>query len=576
MTSKIARTTRSLGLATRRGLGLATQRAAIVVLSATLLTLAAPNGIALGLSAPAAAGSAAPPAASEYRTLPVCHAPSPGHASCLALALAPRTAAARLRMHQLARVHSAAIGTASPTACTQVFPACLTPQNLNDAYFPGEKPEAPGSEPQTIALVDAYNDPNIEDDLKVYDEAFGLPACTEANGCFKKVNQKGEVGRPPTTKGEAEKEEAEGWALEISTDVEAAHAVCQNCHIELVEANDSAYANLVTAEETAVQIAGVGEISNSWGGPEAELTNPEIAAFNHPGIVITASAGDDGYLNWDLWKTEPLNFDEPDFPASSPDVVAVGGTRLTLSSSGTWGGESVWNDDHEGSGEGASGGGCSLRFGAQAWQRDTPDWPAVGCEDRRAVADVSADADPDSGVAVYDSVPYPYEEAGKAKVEAPRWLPIGGTSLASPIIAAMFALAGGAHGVAYPAQTLYSHLSSAALHDVAPQAGISAGGNGECDDEYSSCSGSMKPLSPFDCGEGALICNAAVGYDGPTRRRYTKWTRSIQDDHRSRRHWGQPGKQERLRRLLAAGNRYEQQPSEHRNAGPKRKLPASA
>ncbi|HEY2768457.1 MAG TPA: hypothetical protein VGI76_09375, partial [Solirubrobacteraceae bacterium] len=134
----------------------------------------------------------------------------------------------------------------------------------------------------------------------------------------------------------------------------------------------------------------------------------------------------------------------------------------------------------------------------------------VGCEGRRAVADVAADADPTSGVAVYDSVPYPYEENGKRKTAVLKWVPIGGTSLASPIVAALFALAGGAHGVTDPARTLYSHLGSPLLHDVG------AGGNGECDASYTTCSGSMKPLSPFDCGEGALICNAAAGYDGPT------------------------------------------------------------
>ena len=426
---------------------------------------------ALLLAAPA--GALAAPPASEYRAQPVCHAPTPGHASCLALTLAPRTAAARLRTHPTgtSTARGAVLGdAASAQACAREYPACLTPSDLASAYFPGERPEAPAAEPQTIALVDAYDDPSIEADLRTYDEAFGLPPCTEANGCFEKVNQRGEAGHPPIAKDEAEKEEAEGWALEISTDVEATHAVCQNCHIELLEANDSAYQNLVAAENTAAQTTGVSEISNSWGGPEAELTNSEIAAFDHPGIVITASAGDDGYLNWDLWETEPLNFDEPDFPATSPDVVAVGGTKLTLSNGGAWAEESVWNGDREGASEGAGGGGCSLRFSAQPWQRATPDWASVGCENRRAVADVSADADPSSGVAVYDSVPYPYEAEGKKKTEVLRWVPIGGTSLASPIIAAMFALAGGAHGVAYPAQTLYSHLGSRCCTTWPPKA----------------------------------------------------------------------------------------------------------
>lgn len=501
MTSKLARTGTLFALA---------------LCVATITILAAPPFAGASSAAPSrktvsAVGiSPAAPEPSEFRSLPVCQTPGAGHAGCLARSLAPRTDPAQRRMRPQGLARGTAVSAAtSAFVCAQDYPACLTPTALQDAYFPGESPLAPTSEPQTIALVDAYDDPDIEADLGVYDSEFGLPACTEANSCFAKLNQRGESGHPPVAKTEAEKEEAEGWALEISTDVEAAHAVCQNCRVVLVEANSSAYADLLTAESTAAEAVHADEISNSWGGSEAELTASEIAVFEHPGVAITASAGDDGYLNWDEWETEPLQFDEPDFPASSSNVIAVGGTRLTLSG-GSWQSERVWNDDQGGSREGAAGGGCSLRFSAPSWQRTVSDWPAVGCEDRRAVADVAADADPVSGVAVYDSVPYPYEESGRKKTAVLKWIPIGGTSLASPIVAAMFALAGGAHGVANPASTLYSHLGTNLLHDVV------SGGNGECDATYTTCVGSMRPLSPFDCGEGVLICNAAPGYDGPT------------------------------------------------------------
>jgi hypothetical protein len=501
MTSKIARTTAAPGRA--RSLSAALTSALVAALAL------GPTSGASWAATSAAGPSASAPSAAEYHALPVCHEPTRGHAGCLALALAPGTEAARLRVRPLGDPRGAAVGmAASAERCAHVYPACLTPADLNSAYFPGEKPEAPSSEPQTIALVDAFDDPDIAADLKVYDEEFGLPACTEANGCFEKLNQRGEAGRPPSVKTEAEREEAESWALETATDVETAHAVCQNCRIVLVEAESSAYANLIAAEHTATGTVDASEISNSWGGSEAELSEAEVAAFDDPGAVITASAGDDGYLNWDEWESEPLQYDEPDFPASSPTVVAVGGTHLALAGDGAWEGESVWNDDLKPKREGASGGGCSLRFQAPEWQHAISDWPSVGCENRRAVADVAADADPDSGVAVYDSVPYPSEEEGKRLTSVPRWVPIGGTSLASPIVAAMFALAGGAHGVAYPAKTLYSHLGSSLLHDV------TTGGSGDCDGEYATCTGSMKPLSPFDCGAGVLICNAAVGYDG--------------------------------------------------------------
>ncbi len=209
-----------------------------------------------------------------------------------------------------------------------------------------------------------------------------------------------------------------------------------------------------------------------------------------------------------------------DYPASSPDVVAVGGTKLTLED-GTRQSETVWNEDPdpEGADEGAGGGGCSETFTAPSWQHAVPDWSQVGCGPKRAVADVSADADPYTGVAVYDSVPSFHEATNGETVNTPlEWWPIGGTSVASPIIASMFALAGGAHAVPYPAATLYSHLETTGLYNV------TKGGNGRCKDLYISCAGSLEPLSPefaFDCGEGSLICNAAPGcgdqyYDGPT------------------------------------------------------------
>jgi subtilase family serine protease len=399
--------------------------------------------------------------------------------------------------------------------------SCLTPADLRSAYFPGEAPEAPASEPQTIALVDAYNDLSIEADLNVYATEFGLPPCTTANGCFKKVGEDGSEASSslpfPRSKAElegfaagtqrkrAKAEEAEGWALETATDVEVAHAVCQNCHILLVEAagpDIEVGSELETAEETAVALHAT-EVSNSWGGQESAI---DINAFNHPGIAITAAAGDDGYLNWDQYATrgEPNSpyFDGADYPASSPHVISVGGTHLSLTPDGAWERESSWNS------EGAGGSGCSASLLAPTWQRQVSDWAQVGCGEHRANADISADADPSTGVNIYDSTTYPYEEEGKKLNTVLHWVPVGGTSVASPIIAAMVALAGGAHGVAYPAQTLYSHLGSSLLHDV------TSGGNGECNDNYSACSGSL--VSPLDCGPGAWICNATSGYDGPT------------------------------------------------------------
>jgi hypothetical protein len=493
------------------------------------LTPAAVVGALAVLCLPAARANALSPLPrSDYGVRSVCGAPAPGHVSCLALQLVPRTAAAQARTHPLGMRTAQAISAGSPAQGADG----LGPQQLRNAYFSGEEPKAPVSQPQTIALVDPYNDLGAEADLGVYDEAFSLPACTGANGCFEQVDQDGSKGNLPFPSNFAERhdaeslcedaaapesqreaaceavEEADGWSLEMSLDIEMAHAICQNCHIVLVEADNSERASLEATEDTAARSHGEGgvgatEVSNSWGTGEPAF---DSEAFNHPGVVVTAASGDCGYLGRRAF-VEACSLGV-NYPASSPHVVSVGGTSLTMTGEGgqAWGSESVW---------GGSGGGCSENFPAQAWQREVGDWSSVGCgtgsESKRAANDVAADADPYTGVAVYDSVPYLAPGEWPRNGSAPGWTPIGGTSVASPIIASMFALAGGSHGVAYPAQTLYSHLGSVLVHDIVE------GGNGECEGFYGDgCSGSMVPLSLEDCGSGALICSASTGYDGPS------------------------------------------------------------
>jgi hypothetical protein len=511
----------------RRTTATGVSRTVLAVTAALLVLIALPCA-----SAGATAGAVSPLSESEYTVRPVCTAPARGYAGCLAMRLAPKTAAARARIADPQAVTpSGRTGVEKVSECSAAYEAsCFEPQDLSNAYFPGEQPDAPASEPQTIALVDAYNDPNAEASLNTYSNEFSiseLTSCTvgETSGCFEQVNQEGKPNNPPFPASETAREEeltrcenkheskanresackevieADGWSVEISTDIEVAHAICQNCKI------------LEEAERSAVAL-GATEISNSWGGSEPAT---DSQTFEHPGIVITAAAGDDGYLNWTeaeaaeeaKKKDEATNyFAGADYPASSPHVIAVGGTKLLLSG-GARESETVWNEDPdpEGGNSGAGGSGCSERFTAPPWQQKVADWKAVGCGSRRAVADVSADGDPYSGVAVYDSVPDLREEGDRIVNTPLSWVPIGGTSVASPIIASMFALAGGSHNVAYPAETLYSHPSL--LHDV------TSGGNGQCDDIYSSgCSGSLS--SPFDCGQGVLICNAASGYDGPS------------------------------------------------------------
>jgi hypothetical protein len=497
-------------------------------------------------TAAASAETVSPLPASAYTTRAVCPPPAPGHAACQSLQLVALTAAARAHTRPLGVARTAA----NPTPSLTGGDFGLTPQDLHEAYaLPDET--ASSSPEQTIALVDAYNDLNAEEDLKAYSKEFDLPECTTANKCFAKVNQKGETANLPFPRSQAsleakealckgsepdetqkkeeereeacfEEEEAKGWTVEISLDIETAHAVCHNCHIALVEADSASYTDLDTAEEAAVALQAT-EISNSWAGPECSERSgkrecvSDSSAFDHPGIVIAAAAGDDGYLNWLEEPATPF----ANFPASSPHVLAVGGTRLhTLGSKGEWTGESVWNDGGESDGKkegfGAGGSGCSIQFAAQPWQTSVADWSSVGCGERRAVADVAADADPYSGVAVHDTSPeceYRYKEAGVEHVL--HWCTIGGTSLASPLIASVFALAGGAQGVKYPAQTLYENaiVSPTSLHDV------TAGSNAECLAPFDEKTGVQGCDAAEEAAAGCsshLICLAGTGYDGPT------------------------------------------------------------
>jgi hypothetical protein len=476
-----------------------------VAIAAVVLALLCVPGVA--------AGSVSPLPSSDYTVRAVCARAARGRGGCLALQLVPRTAAARARRHPLGLIRSVPLAAPSPGAGA----FGLRPQDLHAAY---DLP-ASASSAQTVALVDAYNDPNAEADLKAYDEEFALPACTAGSGCFRQVNQNGETGSlpfPKTTKElesarkgtRAQREEAEeatGWGLEISLDIEVAHATCESCEVLLVEAGVPSYEDLETAERSAAAL-GAGEVSNSWAGPEVGET-PELESaspFDHKGIVITAAAGDEGYLDWGAEAASERGY--VGFPASSPHVVAVGGTRLSLGAGSAWAGETVWN------GDGATGGGCSVVFTAQPWQQSVSDWSGVGCGTKRAVADVSADADPYTGVAVHDTSPeceYQYEEAKVKHVLY--WCTIGGTSVASPLIASVFALAGGASKVEYPAKTLYENeaKSPGVLHDV------TVGSNGECTKPFTETglSGCTSVEESKSCASKA-ICLAGTGYDGPT------------------------------------------------------------
>ncbi|MFJ5301879.1 putative Ig domain-containing protein [Streptomyces sp. NPDC088350] len=379
---------------------------------------------AKALTAPAAqAVHSTGKAGQKVPTEHLCATAAPGHASCFAQR---RT---DIKQKLAAAVH--------PDAAAAV--SGLSPANLHSAYA---LPSTGGSG-LTVAVVDAYNDPNAASDLATYRSNFGLSACTVASGCFKQVSQTGSTTSLPTNDS--------GWAGEEALDIDMVSAVCPNCNIILVEASSATDSDLGTAENEAVAL-GAKFVSNSWGGSESSSqTSEDTSYFKHPGVAITVSAGDSGY--------------GAEYPATSQYVTAVGGTALSTSSSTRGWTESVWNTS---STEG-TGSGCSSYDSKPSWQTDT------GCT-KRMEADVSAVADPATGVAVYDT----YGGSG--------WAVYGGTSASSPIIAGVYALAGTPGTSDYPAKYPYSHTSN--LYDV------TSGSNGSCSTSY--------------------FCTAGTGYDGPT------------------------------------------------------------
>jgi PKD domain-containing protein/subtilase family protein len=391
--------------------------------------------------------------------------------------------------------------TASPDVVTIGPNGGLTPADIVSAYHLAVS----GGTGQTVAIVDAFNDPNIQADLDNFDTVYGL----SCSSCLTVHN----MGTAPADNDQT------GWSVEESLDVEAVHAACPACHILLVEAVSNSNANLDAAENYAAS-NGATEISNSFGGPEAGAVD---SAFDHKGIVITASTGDDGYYNMDQLKTNGTN--KPNAPASYPTVIAVGGTSLYLTQNATptRSYETVWNTNGPqlayalalGGPLGAGGGGCSTLYNAQGWQSHMAGYSNAVCAGKRLVGDVSMVADPLTGFDIYDSY-----TCNSGCVSAPKWLTIGGTSLSSPLLAAAWGLAGGAKGIPYPAVTLYSHPSST-RYDV------TVGGNGFCDGEGAPQCGNwnQQGFGILDCdyvgitntvSAGTGACDAAPGFDGPT------------------------------------------------------------
>lgn len=379
-----------------------------------LITLLSIFTALVSFAAPAPQTGLRPIPHADYRR--VCAAPLPGHAACLAERVTNRAA----------------------------VNGGLSPAQFHSAYnLPSTAPAG-----QVIGIVDVGGYASVESDLNSFDAAFNLPACTEANGCLRVVNQSGTASPLP---------KSQGWEMEEALDLQTAHGICQNCQLILVEADDASFTSLATAENTAAAM-GATEISNSYGGSEDPSDRSVDGAYNHPGVAITASSGDSDYGT--------------NTPASMSHVIAVGGTTLQLHTDGSYASETVWNSGQGANGPEGTGSGCSTVFAAPQWQTSLPNWQHIGCGQFRAEADVSADADPNTGALIYQD----------------GWQEVGGTSLASPLMAGVIALAGGVGAVINPQSIPYSH--AAGFRDV------TQGSNGSCG--------------------GAGICTAGPGYDGPT------------------------------------------------------------
>jgi hypothetical protein len=392
--------------------------------------------------------------ASQVTAAAVCPAARPGHARCAADALVLRSDRRLVRPRVRGRAsftqvfprvaHGIVPEAATANSIGAAAPQAGTPAYLQQAYDLGYLSQTAGTG-DTVAIVDAYDDPGAASNLATYRSTFGLPACTTANGCFTKVNEHGATS--PLPAGNT------GWEMEESLDMDAVSSLCPNCHILLVEANSASFSDLDTAVITAAAM-GAKQISNSWAGG---AVGPIGGSFSFPGVAVIAATGDGGYdgPGWDA------------YPAALPGVTAAGGTTLTASGSSAARArgftESAWSLS---GGEGG-GSGCDVYEAKPSYQTDH------GCNGR-SYSDVSADANPSTGMIVYD--------AGNGG-----WLQVGGTSLATPLIAAFDAVTGVSGGAAQ-----WAYSDAALLNDPA------TGSNGSCATQI------------------AYICNAGTGYDGPT------------------------------------------------------------
>jgi subtilase family serine protease len=406
-------------------------RARAVTVGIASIALAA-SGLAFAGAASASAASMSKPAAASPGWVRACaNAHSTTIATCMAL-INTRVA------HMSA---SAVRPDAAPTNDG------FGPSQLQSAY---KLPSSTDGAGVTVAVIDAFNDPDAASNLATYRSDFGQPACNTSTeeGCVTVLSQTGSTTSLPKNN------KSSGWGTEESLDIDMVSAICPLCHIDAVEATSASIANLGAAVNEAVKLGAVA-ISNSYGASESSSeTGDDTSFYEHSGVAVTASAGDGGF--------------GVSYPAASQFVTSVGGTSLSTSSNSRGWTEKVWSTS---STEG-TGAGCSADEAQPSWQTALG---LSGCS-KRIDNDVAAVADPNTGVAVFDT----FDQNG--------FLEVGGTSASSPIIASVFALADNLTSGVFPSSLTYKTTGD--LFDVT--------------------TGSLGSCSP------AFLCTAEVGFDGPT------------------------------------------------------------
>jgi hypothetical protein len=341
---------------------------------------------------------------------------------------------------------------------TGAAPAAYGPSDLRSAYNLVSA-AASGGKGATVAIVGAFDDPSAASDLAAYRSTYKLPACTKASGCFKEVNENGQSNPLPTGNDNG----GAMWAQADAIGVDMVSAVCPNCHILLVEASDVQASDMGAAVDSAVKL-GARYVIVGW-SLEGMYSAAVDKTLDHPGVAIVAAAGDRGYYPF-------CCFGEASYPADSQYVISVGGTTLTRASNARGWSETVWGPPSSANDYLATASGCVNAFyGKPSWQTD------AGCAGRTQ-NDVSAVADPNTGVAFYNTA---YGDRG--------WDWGGGTAVSAAIVASVYALAGTPAAGSYPAS--YPYLHAADLYPVT--SGNDAGG----------------PCTP------AYLCTAGPGYNGP-------------------------------------------------------------